>query len=110
MASADIPLLDLAEQRLAWVDRRQGVLARNIANANTPGWQARDLIPFSAELANAGLAPTQTNPLHLPGKGPAASRARTSAPAMRNVAATPSANASLSRSGTSGSARKKSGR
>ena len=31
-----IGLFDLAERRLAWADQRQGVLAQNIANANTP--------------------------------------------------------------------------
>ena len=35
-----IGLFDLAERRLAWTDQRRGVLAQNIANANTPGYQA----------------------------------------------------------------------
>ena len=42
-----IALFDLADKRLAWVDHRQEVLAQNIANANTPGWLARDLAPFA---------------------------------------------------------------
>jgi flagellar basal-body rod protein FlgB len=46
-------LLDLAERRLQWLDQRQTVLAQNIANANTPGYQARDLKPFAAVLHNA---------------------------------------------------------
>ena len=65
-----IALLDLAEKRMAWADRRQQVLAQNIANANTPHWQARDLTPFSAALAKAhgaGMALTQTR--HLVGVG-----------------------------------------
>jgi flagellar basal-body rod protein FlgB len=76
MDSSTVPLFALAERRMAWVDRRQEVLAQNIANANTPGWQPKDLAPFAAQLANAGVAPVQTNPMHLPGKGSAASRAR----------------------------------
>jgi flagellar basal-body rod protein FlgB len=46
-----IPLFALADRRLAWLDRRQQVLAQNIANADTPGWRARDLRPFAALLA-----------------------------------------------------------
>ena len=40
-----IGLFDLAERRLAWADRRQAVLAQNIANANTPGYKPHDLHP-----------------------------------------------------------------
>lgn len=41
----------LAEKRLAWINQRQGVLAQNIANANTPGYAAKDVTPFSDVLA-----------------------------------------------------------
>jgi flagellar basal-body rod protein FlgB len=44
-------LFKLAEQRLGWLDRRQEVLARNIANADTPGYAARDLPSFAKVLA-----------------------------------------------------------
>jgi flagellar basal-body rod protein FlgB len=64
-----IALLDLAEKRMAWADRRQQVLAHNIANANTPHWQAHDLKPFAAIMAKAhgDLARTQAG--HLPPVG-----------------------------------------
>ena len=52
-----------AEQRLAWADRRQQVLAHNVANVSTPGFQAKDVSPFSAMLSGTPLA--QTSPLHL---------------------------------------------
>lgn len=65
MDPTDIGLFDLAEQRLAWVDQRQRLLAQNVANANTPGYQARDLAPFEAALN--GTALMQTSPLHLAG-------------------------------------------
>lgn len=58
-------LFSLAERRLAWVDRRQQVLAQNIANANTPGYAPRDLKPFSALLRNAAVPLAATSPLHL---------------------------------------------
>ena len=68
MDPSGIPLFDLAQQRLAWTDRRQEVLAQNIANLNTPGWQAKDLKPFAQALAGiAGPALTRTDPGHLAG-------------------------------------------
>lgn len=68
MVQAAIGLLDLAEQRLKYLGARQSVLAANVANADTPGWKARDLQPFAAVLAGTGASvPAQTDPRHLPG-------------------------------------------
>ncbi|WP_114375049.1 flagellar basal body rod protein FlgB [Elioraea thermophila] len=67
MDPGKLPLFRLAEQRLAWLDRRQEVLAQNIANADTPGYAARDVQPFARFLARAGaMAPLRTHPQHLP--------------------------------------------
>ena len=63
MDPTDIGLFHLAEQRLAWVDRRQRLLAQNVANANTPGWQAKDVEPFERALAGPTLQ--RTSPLHM---------------------------------------------
>lgn len=60
-------LFDLAEKRLAWIDRRQGLLAQNIANANTPGYVAKDLQPFAQMLARTSPDMAQTNAMHLTG-------------------------------------------
>jgi flagellar basal-body rod protein FlgB len=63
-----IGLFDLAERRLAWTDRRQAVLAQNIANTNTPGYKPHDLRPFAAALGQAGgIEPVRTQPNHLRG-------------------------------------------
>ena len=51
MNSASIDVFALAEKRLEWTGQRQAVLAQNIANANTPGYAARDVKPFSEVLA-----------------------------------------------------------
>jgi flagellar basal-body rod protein FlgB len=72
MDPSSLPLFDLAEKRLAWTDRRQEVLAQNIANLNTPNWRAKDLKPFAqslsqATLAGAGPALARTDPGHLAG-------------------------------------------
>lgn len=68
MDPTDIPLFDLAEQRLAWTDRRQEALAQNIANVDTPHWQAKDIAPFAQTLAAvSGPALARTDPSHLAG-------------------------------------------
>jgi flagellar basal-body rod protein FlgB len=62
-----IGLFDLAEKRLAWVDQRQTLLAQNIANANTPGYQAKDVMPFAQTLGQIAPDLVRTNPMHLTG-------------------------------------------
>ena len=66
-------LFILADRRLAFLQQRQIVLAQNVANANTPGWQARDVTPFDALLAGKiPITPRATNPRHLSGHAPSA--------------------------------------
>ena len=65
--AADIGLFALAEQRLEWVGQRQKQLAENVANADTPAYQPRDLTPFSATLSRLQVSPWTTSPLHLAG-------------------------------------------
>ncbi len=60
-------ILGLAASRLGWLDDRQKVLARNIANANTPNFMPRDEAAFGSLLTNAALPAVQTDPMHLPG-------------------------------------------
>lgn len=68
MDPTQISLFQLAKRRLAWADKRQELLAQNIANANTPGYRPRDLQPFAATLAHvASAAPLRTQPNHLSG-------------------------------------------
>jgi flagellar basal-body rod protein FlgB len=45
-----IQLFDLASRQAEWLSVRQQVVAGNIANANTPKYQAKDVTPFSAVL------------------------------------------------------------
>ena len=47
-------LLQLTERRMAWLEARQRVLAGNIANADTPGYVARELDFASALRAATG--------------------------------------------------------
>lgn len=73
-SGSGVGLFDLAERRLAWIGARQSVLARNVANADTPGFKARDVKPFAdvlkSGLGDGAVAPVRTNALHLSGTAP----------------------------------------
>lgn len=43
MDISHIPLFAALTRRMAWLSERQTVLAENVANANTPGYVAKDL-------------------------------------------------------------------
>ncbi len=62
---SDVYLFQLASQRTQWLNVRQSLIAGNVSNANTPGYQAQDLQPFSAVLDNAGIAMASDNPGHI---------------------------------------------
>ena len=70
-------LFTLAAQRMDWLDRRQTVLARNIANLDTPGYTPRDLAPFAATLADAAGTLRRDQPRQLPGATPGLLSGRT---------------------------------
>lgn len=43
MSLSDIPLFGMLRERMHWLQARQSVLSENVANADTPGFGARDL-------------------------------------------------------------------
>ena len=66
----EVPLLSLLKTRMSWLNQRQDVLSQNVANADTPGFVARDLKPldFSSMLSHqAGPLATMkvTDPRHI---------------------------------------------
>ena len=63
----DIPILAMLRERMQWQQARQQVLAENVANADTPDYQAKDLVPldFSRELSTASVTLERTNPNHI---------------------------------------------
>jgi flagellar basal-body rod protein FlgB len=76
MAIADIPIFSMLRTRLDWAQARQRLLAENVANADTPKFQARDLAPL--KLDDAPLAAgntvqtvslTRTDSSHIEGVG-----------------------------------------
>jgi len=71
MSFGDIPLLNVLQQKMSWLNDRQGVLSRNIANASTPGFTPMDLRSkdFAAAVSQAMRGePATTNAMHLRSK------------------------------------------
>lgn len=66
-----IALLSALTAKLRWTQQRQGLLAQNVANANTPNYRGQELKPFSFgdSLDNLRLDPgssTSDDPLAMP--------------------------------------------
>lgn len=65
----DVPLLSMLRERMNWLHQRQDVLSENVANADTPGFVARDLKPLDFENAlnntGNGAALVTTNARHI---------------------------------------------
>ncbi|HAK64201.1 MAG: flagellar basal body rod protein FlgB [Pseudomonadota bacterium] len=64
------PLFAAMRAKMEWLSERQKILAENIANADTPGFKARDLKPvdFTEYLKNhAATELALTNPMHIKG-------------------------------------------
>jgi flagellar basal-body rod protein FlgB len=64
----DSALMRLLTQKMSYINQRQSVLAENVANANVPGYKARDLEPFSFENAlnqTGTVSLTTTDPRHI---------------------------------------------
>lgn len=58
-------LFSLGRDRMNWLQARQQVLAGNIANADTPDYQAKDVSPFEAAMSEFDITPTVTQPGHI---------------------------------------------
>jgi flagellar basal-body rod protein FlgB len=70
MPITDIPILSMLRERMQWHQARETVLAENVANSDTPNYQAKDLAPpdFERELSTASLALDRTEPGHIGGE------------------------------------------
>lgn len=64
MTIADVPLLASLKTKMRWHNQRQTTLAENVANADTPGYKARDLRTPTFEVPSAN-APQRTDPAHI---------------------------------------------
>ncbi|RVV96890.1 flagellar basal body rod protein FlgB [Mesobaculum littorinae] len=60
----------VASDRMEWLTTRQKVVAENVANADTPGYAARDVSSFQQMLEGQrgqGTTLARTDPMHRPG-------------------------------------------
>jgi flagellar basal-body rod protein FlgB len=73
MDIAQIPLFAMLRDRLGYLSERQKVIAQNVANADTAGYVAQDLKPYSFQArmeAQAGsMTMAASEPGHLQPKG-----------------------------------------
>eukprot|EP01133_Synstelium_polycarpum_P030075 gene30075-37106_t len=60
-----IHLFELASRQAEWLSVRQAAVSGNVANANTPGFKARDVEPFKDVLQQTQLTMAATNAKHL---------------------------------------------
>jgi flagellar basal-body rod protein FlgB len=60
-----LALFALASRQANWLDAREATIASNVANANTPGYEARDLAPFDSVMSNLPLSMAATSPGHI---------------------------------------------
>ncbi len=74
----NLTFFQVAQERMDWLAQRQKVVSQNLANANTPGYAARDLkeIDFKDTLSRSlskdtqSVAVARTDPKHLTGSLP----------------------------------------
>ena len=58
-------LFEVASRHMTWLAERQMVTAANIANADTPGYRAQEVNPFSSYLDGSAIQLAATSPMHL---------------------------------------------
>lgn len=65
----DLTLFAMAQRQIDYLARRQSVLSENVANANTPEYQVKDLAPVSFKDLMAqpkeAVRAVVTNPMHI---------------------------------------------
>lgn len=59
-----LQLFDLAFRQNEWLAQRQSVISENVANANTPGYKAKDVESFE-DVMRRSVPMATTNPEHL---------------------------------------------
>src|SRR5690606_30137368 len=69
MGLMDMPVFTALADKMRWHQTRQGLLAENVANAETPGYRGRDLAQYDfarqvSGFSSAGITTTATQPTH----------------------------------------------
>jgi flagellar basal-body rod protein FlgB len=66
----DMPVFVALTDKMRWHQTRQGLLAENVANAETPGYRGRDLKQFdfddqmASPISSASITTRVTQPMH----------------------------------------------
>ncbi|MCR6673742.1 flagellar basal body rod protein FlgB [Devosia ginsengisoli] len=69
MGLMNMPVFSALTDKMRWHQTRQGLLAENVANAETPGYRGRDLAQYDfadrqAGFSSAAVTTTATQPMH----------------------------------------------
>jgi flagellar basal-body rod protein FlgB len=70
MGIGELPVFAALKQKMNWHQTRQGLLAENVANAETPGYRGRDLKAFDFadhvnQFSTAQISTVSTNSKHV---------------------------------------------
>jgi flagellar basal-body rod protein FlgB len=85
MTTSDVPLFSMLRTRMRWHQERQKLLAENVANAETPGYRARDLrMPSFQSLVRGSGAASAMEPA-VTGSTAAAGMAGVSQTSVRHI-------------------------
>lgn len=58
-------IFQLSAEKAGWIFARQAAISANVANANSPGYKAQDVRPFSEALEGKGISQSVSNPRHI---------------------------------------------
>jgi flagellar basal-body rod protein FlgB len=69
MGLMNMPIFSALTDKMRWHQTRQGLLAENVANAETPGYRGRDLAQYDfaergSGFSSASVTTTATQPMH----------------------------------------------
>ena len=69
MGIMNMPVFTALTDKMRWHQTRQGLLAENVANAETPGYRGRDLAQYdfadrASAVSSATVTTTATQPMH----------------------------------------------
>jgi flagellar basal-body rod protein FlgB len=69
MGLMNMPVFSALTDKMRWHQTRQGLLAENIANAETPGYRGRDLAQYdyadrTTSMSSATVTTSATQPMH----------------------------------------------
>lgn len=74
MALMQLPMFTAITEKMRWHQNRQNLLAENVANAETPGYQGRDLAAFQFDehmrnISVSRIGTSTTNSAHIAAMG-----------------------------------------